>query len=90
MDILDKNEPIMISIFKDGRKYYESHTITIVGYDTFEDRDNNEITMLLVFDNWHKTIYYLDYEVLNPICEICYQKLQYFFTIIKEKKEKRI
>ncbi len=43
--------PIIISITRDGRKYYESHTITIIGYNKYEDKDGKQIIMLRVYDN---------------------------------------
>jgi hypothetical protein len=43
--------PIILSITKDGRKYYNNHTITIVGYNIYEDINGKEIYMLRVFDN---------------------------------------
>jgi len=70
--ILDANQPILISIYKDGRKYYEHHTITIVGYITYKDNEGREKTVLKVYDNWYTSAGFLDYDVLNFNATICY------------------
>lgn len=72
INLLDNNTPIMISIFKDGRKYYDGHTVTIVGYVIYQDEKHNQSTMLLVHDNWFNSYSFLDYEALRGICSICY------------------
>lgn len=50
-NILDANQPIVISIYKDGRKYYENHTITIIGYSIYTNNNNETKVLLKVLDN---------------------------------------
>ena len=73
MDLLDNDTPVMISMFKDGRSYYDSHTITIIGYVQYRDEYDQTITMLMVHDNWFSSYSFLDYNPICAISEICYQ-----------------
>lgn len=43
--------PVILSITNDGRSYYKNHTITIVGYNIYEDKNGKEIIIFRVFDN---------------------------------------
>ena len=72
MNLIDQNTPVMISICQDGRKYYDSHTITIIGYVVYEDENRNKKVMLQVYDNWFSSYSYLDYTPLSLISMICY------------------
>lgn len=71
---LDKNIPILFSIFKDGRNYYTSHSITIIGYETFRLEKSGlapkNVDMLIVYDNWSKTQSYVDYNKVSTISSI--------------------
>lgn len=69
---LKQNIPVIISLTNDGRNYYKHHTITIVGYMIFKDKDNKEKTLFKVYDNWFTGYSILDYDVLNADCMICY------------------
>lgn len=51
INILNQNMPVIISLTKDGRKYYENHTITIIGYHNYKDEKNNNKIMFTVYDN---------------------------------------
>ena len=62
----------MISIQKDGRDYYNQHTITIIGYMIFEDAENKKRFLFKVYDNWYSKITFLDYTILGIDCAICY------------------
>ena len=68
---IDCGKPVVLSMFNDGRDYYQNHSITVAGYETFKV-DNKEIVMLLVYDNWSKTIAHLDYDALCIISSINY------------------
>ena len=72
IQLINDNTPIMISMFKDGRKYYDSHTITIVGYVVYEDENHKQQVMLQVYDNWHSSYSFLDYNLVCNISMICY------------------
>lgn len=52
----NKQIPMIFSIFRDGRNYYNDHSITIVGYEDFILRNSKtgaikNVTMLLVQDH---------------------------------------
>ena len=69
---IENNIPVMLSLFRDGRDYYDNHTVTIVGYVEFEDENHKKIAMLQVFDNWHTSYSYLDYNLISPFSMICH------------------
>lgn len=72
-NLIDNNKPVIISMANDQRNYYSNHTITIVGYKIFYDiRNHKEIPMLMVYDNWHNYICYLDYNAISFISSINY------------------
>ena len=72
INLINAGTPVMISIFQDGRKYYDSHTITIVGYILYEDENHKQKAMLMVYDNWHNSYSLLDYDQMCAISMICY------------------
>lgn len=72
LDQLNQDIPVMISMFRDGRKYYDSHTITIMGYIQYRDEHNKNITMLMVHDNWFGSYSFLDYKPICAFSQICY------------------
>ena len=68
-----KNDiPVIISISKDGRNYYDNHTITIIGYNVYKNKENKKIIIFRVYDNWIRKISFLDYQLLRKDCMICY------------------
>ena len=66
-DQIKLGNPILLNISKDGRDYYKNHTVLIIGYAIIEN-----IRFLIVFDNWHTQITYIDYEKLSTISSINY------------------
>lgn len=68
---IDKNIPVIISIVDDGRNYYKSHSITIIGYATYKV-DKQQVKVVMVYDNWSKVISYVDYDALSIMCCINY------------------
>ena len=72
LDALDQDIPVMISMFRDGRGYYDNHTITIIGYIQYKDNHGKIQTMFLVHDNWYSSYSFLDYNAISPISMICY------------------
>lgn len=60
---IDLGNPVILNIFRDGRQYYDSHSILVVGYSTYLV-DDKEVFMLLVHDNWHKDVCIVDYDLL--------------------------
>lgn len=64
---IDKSNPILLSLYNDGRDYYKNHTVSVVGYIEYE-----KAKMLVVYDNWFKSFSYIDYNKLSNICCINY------------------
>ena len=59
------NNPILLNLWKDGRNYYYSHSVVIVGYaNTYNKK------FLVVYDNWIKDYSYIDYDKLSLISSI--------------------
>ena len=69
---LKQNHPVIISLANDGRKYYNNHTITIIGYMIFQDINGKKRTIFKTYDNWYSGHALLDYEILRADCMICY------------------
>lgn len=74
---IDEGIPIILSMLNDGRKFYENHTVTVIGYSEFiMTREQNAFsslnsekikTLALVYDNWSKEIRYIDLAHISPI-----------------------
>ena len=64
---IDTNKPVMLNLWKDGRDYYKNHTVLIIGYREIEDKK-----MLAIYDNWYKSVSYIDYDKLSIISSIVY------------------
>ena len=69
--MIGKKIPIIINIFKDGRKYYDDHSITITGYREVKV-DGKTKKFLIVQDNWAKDYSYLDFDCLGMIASLNY------------------
>lgn len=65
--LLKANTYILLNLWKDGRGYYNSHSVTIIGYSEYSKHK-----FLLIYDNWTTTISYLDYDKLSSISSINY------------------
>ena len=77
MKTIDEGRPVIINIFRDGRDYYNNHSVTIVGYETFElhnfdTKITKQVTMLIVQDHWLKVNSYVDFEFISCISAINY------------------
>ena len=74
--VLDYETPIILSFLNDGRDFYLSHSVTVVGYKDFliksEKLPDKIETVFCVYDNWNATISYIDFDVLSSISCICY------------------
>lgn len=68
---IDNKNPVLLSLWNDGRNYYKNHTVTIIGYRNFKV-DGKQVRMLVIYDNWYKTRAYIDYEKLPAISSINY------------------
>ena len=62
---IDEFQPILLNLWKDGRNFYQDHTILIVGYLEVLDKK-----FLAVYDNWYHGVSYVDYDKLSVICSI--------------------
>lgn len=70
--LIRDNRPVILSLSDDGREYYASHSITIVGYTEYKIEGNRIVRMLKVYDNWRENIGYVDFEKLGRACCINY------------------
>ena len=52
-------------MLNDGRKYYKNHTVTVIGYKKYK-----KAKILIVADNWHKEVCYIDYNKLSFISSL--------------------
>lgn len=71
--LIDSNIPIILNIYKDGRNYYDDHSIVIIGYLIYKI-DDMHVPMLLVYDNWVERASVVDYNILSIISSINYCK----------------
>ena len=71
---IKKDIPVVFSVTTDGRNYYKSHTITIIGYETFrlqkQGLRDKDVTMLVVYDNWSKVYSYVDLDKVSVLSSI--------------------
>ena len=64
---IQNNIPMILSLWNDGRNYYKNHSVIIVGFNEFKTKK-----ILTVYDNWHETLSYIDYDKLSIISCINY------------------
>lgn len=74
---LENHHPVIINIYRDGRDYYNDHSVTIVGIEKFEltnitNGHKKEVVMLIVQDHWTKDISYVDFEFISCISAVNY------------------
>ena len=69
---IDAGRLIMLSIFNDGRDYYKDHSVTIVGYSEYKVDKSRKAKMIKIYDNWHKEITYVDYDLLHLFSSLHY------------------
>ena len=62
---IDYNKPILLNLWKDGRDFYKNHTVLIIGYLYINNK-----RMLIVQDNWYRTISYIDYDLLSAFSSV--------------------
>ncbi len=67
--LIDKGIPMVFSLFRDGNGFYGDHTMLIVGYAVYS-AGGKQHRFLLLHDNWAKTVSYLDFDRLPPVCSI--------------------
>ena len=71
---ITKGNPLILSVDNDGRDYYDNHSVTVIGYAIYAV-NGIEIPMLLLQDNWYKSIGYLDFNRITTAASIHYSGL---------------
>lgn len=66
-ELINGNHYVILNLSNDGRGYYKNHSVTIIGYGEYKGAN-----LLLVYDNWHTTVSYVDYDRMCSICSINY------------------
>ena len=66
---INAGTPLVFSLLWDGLGFYSDHTMLIVGYAVYSDKGKNH-RFLLLHDNWAKTVSYLDFDRLPPVCSV--------------------
>ena len=69
---IDAGNPIILSMQNDGKDFYKSHTVTVIGYAEFCDEFGHLIYMFQVHDNWFSSYSFLDYETMSILSQIVY------------------
>ena len=69
---IDQGRPLMLSMFKDGRQWYEDHSVTIIGYAEHKLDGKKTVRMLKVYDNWYPEVMYVNYELMHMFSSIHY------------------
>lgn len=59
--------PVILNLWTDGRSYYKDHSVTIVGFEEYENGQ-----FLLVYDNWYRGTSMIDYKKLSVVSSINY------------------
>ena len=62
----------MLSMYKDGRDFYNDHSITVIGYGEYKVDSKHAAHMLKVYDNWYKEMCYDDYDLIHLFSSIHY------------------
>lgn len=57
--------PFLLNLHRDGRGYYADHTVTVIGYEAYENG-----RFLVVYDNWTRGESLIDYDKLSVFCSI--------------------
>lgn len=68
-EMINQNKPLILNITNDGRGFYLSHSVVVVGYYICK-KDNKEYKFLQIYDNWSSLISFVDYDKLNKLCSI--------------------
>lgn len=64
-ELINSDTYVILNLQNDGRGYYKSHSVTIVGYGEYDGAN-----LLLVYDNWNYGISYIDYDKMGVITSI--------------------
>lgn len=61
----DASIPFLLNLHRDGRGHYSDHTVTVIGYEEYENG-----RFLVVYDNWVREESLIDYDRLPVFCSI--------------------
>ena len=68
---INGNQPVILNLLNDGRKYYHNHTVLVIGYKGIKVNNENELKYFLkIYDNWNKEVTYIDWQKLGYIFSI--------------------
>lgn len=67
--IAQRSAPVVLNLYRDGRDYYSTHSVTVVGVEEYE-----RARFLLVYDNWSEGLSLVDYDKLSIISSINWVK----------------
>lgn len=70
-DLIDSRNPALLSLFNDGRNYYQRHSVVIMGYEIY-DVGGVQKRLLVVCDSWSKGYSYIDYDRLSSVSSLTY------------------
>lgn len=73
---IGKCNPIILSLDNDGKNYYDNHSVVIVGYELYKI-NNKDVPMLIIYDNWARSIAYIDYNKMSRLSSIHYSELTF-------------
>ena len=62
---INKGNPVVLNIYKDGRDLYNNHSILVIGYLTV-----GKAKMLIVHDNWYTNDAFVDYTKLSRLASV--------------------
>lgn len=68
-EMINCGNPVILNITNDGRGFYISHSVVVIGYYICK-KDDKEYKFLQVYDNWSSLISFIDYNKLNKMCSI--------------------
>lgn len=72
-EIIDKNEPIILSVSSANNGYYKYHAMVIRGYIVYQSKNTKEkVRLLIVNDNWDLEKRYVDYDTIGKLSAISY------------------
>lgn len=66
---INSGTPVILNMFRDGRRCYKNHTVTVIGYRMYES-DNKKKLFLILNDNWSGEKRFLDYDKLWIISSV--------------------
>lgn len=69
---IDEGRPVMLSVYKDGRGFYDDHSTTIIGYGEYKIDKQRKARMLKIYDNWYDEVTYVDYDLIHMFSSLHY------------------